>query len=96
MFDITETMSKEQLTTDMTEKIENYLEEDKEDYANFFSDGLNRLLKNLERMNQIILGLAPETDAKNFGENIFQNQYYANNDAMNLSSTDKLHVEMFV
>ena len=83
IFDITETMSKEQLTTDMTEKIENYLEEDKEDYANFFSDGLNRLLENLERMNQIILGLAPETDAKNFGENIFQNQYYANNDAMN-------------
>ena len=39
-------------------------------FPKFFSDGLNVLLEKLTQMNLILRGMAPQTDAKNFGENI--------------------------
>ena len=67
----------------MDEKIKSYEEKNQEKYATFFSDGLDTLLEHNTQMNQILQGLAPQTTAKNFGENVFQNEYYASNDMMN-------------
>ena len=83
IFEIKKPMSKAELTEFMNEKIKIYEEKNQEKYANFFSDGLDTLLEHNTQMNQILLGLAPQTTAKNFGENVFQNEYYASNDMMN-------------
>jgi len=83
IFDIKKPLTKEELTQHIDEKIAEYEDDNQEAYANFFSDGLNILLEQHIQMNQILRGMAPQTTAKNFGENIFQNQYYASNDMMN-------------
>ena len=83
IFEIKKPMNKTELTEFMDEKIKSHEEKNQEQYANFFSDGLDTLLEHNTQMNQILQGLAPETTAKNFGENVFQNEYYASNDMMN-------------
>ena len=88
IFEIKEPMTEEELTEHMDEKISQYEDDNKENYANFFSDGLNVLLEKLTQMNLILRGRAPQTDANNFGENILQNQYYTKNNAMNAAATN--------